>query len=83
MKRSCRGEKQAKTIATLKLNDYQINQILKAADIKSKVMDYVWNKTREPISKKPTYINTMTRRECTNIFAVNIQNAQSEKKLQE
>ena len=23
-----------------------------------------------PISKKPTYMNNMTRRECTNIFAV-------------
>ena len=33
-------------------------------------MDYVWNKTRETISKKPTYMNNMTSRECTNIFAV-------------
>ena len=33
-------------------------------------MDYVWNRTRETISKKPTYMNNMTRRECTNIFAV-------------
>ena len=23
-------------------------------------MDYVWNKTRETISKKPTYMNNMT-----------------------
>ena len=41
-----------------------------AADNKSKVMDYVWNKTRETICKKPTYMNNMTSRECTNIFAV-------------
>ena len=33
-------------------------------------MDYVWNKARETICKKPTYMNNMTRRECTNIFAV-------------
>ena len=63
-------KKTKKTIATQKLNEYQINKIYKAADNKSKVMDYVWNKTRETICKKPTYMNNITRRECTNIFAV-------------
>ena len=53
-----------------KVHEYQINKIYKAADKKSMVMDYVWNKTRETISKKPTYINNMTRRECASIFAV-------------
>ena len=48
------GKKQANTIAIQKLNEYQINKIYNAADNKSKVMDYMWNKTRETISKKPT-----------------------------
>ena len=65
-----KNPKQAKTIATQKLNEYQINKIYKAADNKSNVMDYAWNKTRETICKKPTCMNNMTRRECTNIFAV-------------
>ena len=63
-------KKQVKTIATQKLNDYEINKIYKAADNESTVMECVWNITRETISKKPTYLNKITHRECTNIFAV-------------
>ena len=46
------GKKQAKTIATQKINEYQINKIYKAADNKSKAMDYVWNKLEKALVRK-------------------------------
>jgi hypothetical protein len=61
---------QAKKYITQRLMEYQINKIYSAAENKSKVQDYIWNKTRETIMKKPTYMNNQTRKECSNLFAV-------------
>ena len=60
----------AKKYVTQKLKEYQANKIYSAADKKSKVQDYVWNKTRETIIKKPIYMNNLSRMECSNLFAV-------------
>ena len=62
--------KNAKILVNQKLKEYQINKIYNAAGKKSKVEDYVWNKTHETIIQKPTYMNNLTRKECTSIFAV-------------
>jgi len=55
---------------TQKLKEYQTNKIYDAAEKKSKVQDYIWNKTRETIINKPTYMNNQTRNECANLFAL-------------
>ena len=62
--------KNAKILVNQKLKEYQINKIYNAAGKKSKVEDYVWNKTHETIIQKPTHMNNLTRKECTGIFAV-------------
>ena len=38
---------QAKKYVIQKLKEYQANTIYSAAEKKSKVQDYIWNKTRE------------------------------------
>ena len=55
---------------TQKLKEYRTNKIYDAAEKKSKVQDYIWNKTRETIINKPTYMNNQTRNECASLFAL-------------
>ena len=57
---------QAKKYITEKLKEYQINKIYKAAEIKSKVRDYI--KTRATVTARPRYIDNLNRKECSNIF---------------
>ena len=46
---------QAKKYITEKLKEYQINKIYKAAETKSKVRDYICNKTRATVTARPLY----------------------------
>ena len=59
---------QAKKYITEKLKEYQINKIYKAAETKSKVRDYICNKTRATVTARPRYIDNLNRKECSNIF---------------
>ena len=59
---------QAKKYIIKKLKAYQIKKIYIAAENKSKVRDYVCNKTRESIAATPRYMNKLNRMACTNIF---------------
>jgi hypothetical protein len=51
-----------------KLKAYQIKKIYIAAENKSKVRDYVSNKTRESMAATSQYMNKLNRKACTNIF---------------
>ena len=59
---------QLKRQITDRLRDHQMGKIYKAAENKSKVRDYICNKTRKSVAKKPCYMDTMNRTSCSNIF---------------
>jgi hypothetical protein len=65
-----KNKEQAKRYITKKLNDFQISKTYKAAEIKSKVRDYICNKTWKTMMMKPQYMTKMQRKDCTNIFSV-------------
>ena len=51
-------------------NTIQTNNLLKVASEKSKVKHVVENRNQEEVLAVPTYINSLSRRDCENIFAV-------------
>ena len=54
---------QPKTFLTSKLKEYQIINVYKAAENKSKVIrDYLYNKTRTAVMEKPDYIDKLSPR---------------------
>ena len=59
---------EAKKYINKKLKEYQINKIYKTAETKSKVRDYICNKTRDAVATRPRYMDNLTRKECSNIF---------------
>ena len=63
-----KNQTQAKQYISNKLKEHQINKIYKAAEEKSKVRDYVCNKTRKTITERPAYMTRLQRKACTNIF---------------
>ena len=65
-----KNKEQAKKYITKKLKEYQISKIYKAAETKSKVRDYICNKTRKTMMMKTQYMTKMQRKDCTNIFSV-------------
>ncbi len=60
-----KNKEQAKRYITKKLS-----KIYKAAETKSKVRDYICNKTWKTMMMKPQYMTKMQRKDCTNIFSV-------------
>ena len=57
-----------KKLLSNKLKIYQTKKIYKAAETKSKVRDYICNKTKRTVMMKPTYMDNLSRTECASIF---------------
>ena len=59
---------QAKRYVNNKLKEHKIRKIYSAAEEKSKVRDYICNKTRTAMMIRPPYMDRYNRKDCTNIF---------------
>ena len=53
-----------------KTTKYQESTILAAAETKSKTHDLIIQKDQLKIGKRPAYMQTLTRQDCTNIFKI-------------
>ena len=61
---------QAKRYIDKQANIYQQEKIMHKAESKSKTLDLVIHKTKEQLTTRPPYMNSLTRKECTNIFVI-------------
>ena len=65
-----KSRQQAKTLISEQMCKFQIDKLYREAEEKSKVREYVTMREGNENCKRKSYLNTLTRRQCTNLMKV-------------